>query len=323
MEASNDGTAIDVVVPVHGGWSYVSQCIESLRSQGDGIRIIVVDDKSPDDTADRIAASFPDVTLIRNERNRGFAASCNVGIRAGSAPVVVLLNSDVEASPDFAESIRAAFADCADDVGSIAPVLLRPDGLVDSFGIVADRSAAGYVRYHGASLDVVDPVVPVVLGPYGAAAAYRRSALDEVGLLDENIFMYGEELDLALRLRAGGWGAVGLARVVGTHLGGASAGKGSQRQRYLSGFGRGYILHTYGIMRSRAAVHALVTEAVVTVLRLVRFGDVASLRGRWDGWRAARSVSRRPIPQEGIDKGIGTLKALRMRSATYWHDGGR
>ncbi len=323
MEAPNDDTAIDVVVPVHGGWAYVSQCLQSLRSQGDGVRVIVVDDKSPDDTADRVAASFPEVTLIRNENNRGFAASCNVGIRAGWAPIVVLLNSDVEAEPEFAASIRGAFADCPDDVGSVSPILLRPDGLVDSFGIVADPSAAGYVRYHGASLDIVDASAPAVLGPYGAAAAYRRSALDEVGLLDENIFMYGEELELALRLRAAGWGAIGLARVVGTHLGGASAGKGSRRQRYLSGFGRGYILHAYGILRGRAAAHALATEAVVTVLRLVRFGDVASLRGRWDGWRKARGVTRRRMPQEGIDTGIGTLKALRMRSASYWHDGGR
>ncbi|MFJ6653181.1 glycosyltransferase family 2 protein [Microbacterium sp. NPDC091313] len=309
---------VDIIVPVHGGWEFVRRCLLSLMSQSMDVRVIVVDDASPDDTADRVAAEFPTADLIRNGSNRGFAASCNAGIRRGDGDVVILMNSDVEAEPDLARSVVDAFAHDAASVASVSPILLTADGLVDSFGIVADRTGAGFVRYHGADLKDADADEPPLLGPYGAVAAYRRSALDEVGLLDERIFMYGEELDLALRLRASGWDARALDRVVGKHLGGASAGRGSARQRYLAGFGRGYTLRVYGVLRTASAAQALTTEIIVSLLSLLLHRDVAGLRGRTSGWRAGAGVQRRSIPLEAVDRRIGLILGLRMRSARYW-----
>ena len=78
------------------------------------------------------------------------------------------------------------------------------------------------------------------LGPAGAAAAYRRTAWEQVGGMDERIFAYMEDFDLALRLRAAGWRTVAAPDARGVHLGSASHGHRSASQRSHGGFGRGY-----------------------------------------------------------------------------------
>lgn len=313
------GTAmIDVVVPVHGGWRHVRECLESLDRQTIPVRVIVVDDRSPDDTLTRVRDAFPHLTVLANQENLGFSASCNRGIREGSSPFIVLLNSDVVADPDLARRVLDAFETGGDSVGSVAPILLTAEGTVDSYGVSADVTGAGYVRFHGAPLHRVHPNLPSLLGPYGAAAGYRRDALDQVGLLDERIFMYGEELELAFRLRAGGWQAKAVSAVVGTHIGGASAGKASARQLYLSGFGRGYFLRVYGVLRSRYGLRAVISESIVVVVWTFARRDLTAWRGRRDGWRAGRGVARRPIAADAADPRIGFWRSLRMRRAGYW-----
>ncbi|WP_221583726.1 glycosyltransferase family 2 protein [Microbacterium sp. G2-8] len=309
---------IDAIVPVYGGWEHVEPCLAALASQTHPVRVIVVDDCGPDDTADRVARAFPELTLLRNEANRGFAATCNRGIAHGDGDIVVLVNSDVIAEPTLMADIATAFDEASDEVASVCPLLMQTDGSVDSLGITADPTCAGFVRFHGASLEQAHPTDPPVLGPYGAVAAYRRRALDEVGVLDEGIFMYGEELDLALRLRAGGYDTVALDRPGGVHIGGASAGEGSPRQTRLAGFGRGYLLRAWGVLRTRRALGAIAIEALVCVRRLVLRRDPSALLGRIAGWRAARGVVRPQIPVAGVDRSIGFRRGIRMRSPGFW-----
>ncbi len=314
---------VDLVIPVHGGWEFVRSCIRAALAQSAPAHVIVVDDLSPDDTADRVAAEFPDITLIRNDTNLGFARTCNVGMSAGNGRIVMLVNSDVVLEPHAVAAALGALPDGASSrVGSAATLLLAPDGTVDSFGIVADATGAGFVRFHGAELSKADADDPPLLGPYGAVAVYRRAALEEVGMFDTNIFMYGEELDLAFRLRAAGWSCVAIPRPAGTHLGGASAGRESVRQRRLSGFARGYTLRKYGILRSRWGARALLVEAIVTLARLVLRRDLVSLRGRWEGWRRGADAARTPLPLDAVDVSIGLRQSLRMREDGYWAERG-
>ncbi|MDF2916628.1 MAG: hypothetical protein K0S70_845 [Microbacterium sp.] len=309
---------VDIIIPVHGGWAFVEACIAAALSQTSRANVIVVDDASPDDTPERIAAAYPRVRLIRNSQNLGFARSCNVGIAAGESELVMLVNSDVELAENAVEMAVATFDAQGSRVGSASPLLGAPDGTVDSFGIVADVTGAGFVRFHGADRAATDPSRPRLLGPYGAVAVYRRAALAEVGAFDENIFMYGEELDLAYRLRAAGWLAVAIPHQLGVHLGGASAGRESHRQRYLSGFARGYTLRVYDVLRSRHTLRALATEALVCTARLFLRRDLASLRGRIDGWRRGKDVAKRELPRDGIDSSIGFAQSIRMREPGYW-----
>jgi len=310
--------SIDVIVPVYGKWTVTASCLQHLQRQTVEHRVILVDDASPDDTLARVRAEFPDVDVIEMGKNSGFAAACNKGINAGTADIVVLVNNDVNAAPTMLELLAEPF-EAQDRVGSTVPLLLGVDGTVDAYGLSADRTMAGFVRFHGASVASVSATEPQLLGPYGAVAAYRRSAVSAVGGLDEGIFMYGEELDLALRLRNGGWGVVAVPDARGVHVGGATTGKDSPKQRYLAGYGRGYLLRAYGVMSSpRLALRALATETIVCLVRAITSKDLASLKGRIAGWNAGRAAERRPRPVTGVESSIGFMESLRMRSNDYW-----
>jgi len=307
---------VDVVVPVYGNWALTKDCLDHLRRQSTAHRVIVVDDAGPDDTVAQITAGYPEVTLIVLERNSGFAAACNHGITAGTGDIVVLLNNDVQADATLLELLIAPFANNP-ELGSAAPLLFQPDGTIDAVGLCADPTVAGYVRYHGATLADLTIPEPTLLGPYGAVAAYRRRALDAVGLLDEGIFMYGEELDLALRLNAAGWHTTAVTDARGVHLGGATSGRGSARQRERAGFGRGYLLRAWGIMRGRHSLRALTTELIVCGGDLLLSRDLAATSGRLAGWRAGRNASTRPSRAPGIDRSIGLIESLQLRVGGY------
>lgn len=311
--------AIDVVIPVHGGWEHTRRCLEHLAAQTLEHTAIVVDNASPDETLACVGADFPQARVVEMGENAGFARAVNAGAAAGSGDLVVLLNNDVDCAPDFLERLVAAFADPA--VGSAAPLLLRPGGArIDALGIVADPTLACFVRFQGAPVETAERhahEAPPLLGPHGAAAAYRRSALEQIGGFDERIFMYGEDLDVALRLRAAGWRSVTVPEARAVHVGGATAGKRSAWQRERGGFGRGYLLRRYGVLRGRAGARALLVELIVVAGDLAISRDAVALRGRLAGWRAARKLPRREAPPDPHASGIGLRESLRLRRADY------
>lgn len=306
------GPTIDVVVPTYGNWPITRSCLQHLRAQDVAHRLIVVDDHGPDDTADRVRSEFPEATVIALPENRGFAAACNAGIRAGDGEIVVLVNTDVDAEPDLLRRLAEPFVD--DRLGSACPLLLKPDGRVDAYGIACDATMAGFVRFAGADVaTALNRPSATLLGPYGAVAAYRRAALDEVGLLDEGIFMYGEELDLALRLNAAGWTTSAVPEARAVHIGGASSGRGSATQRRRAGFGRGYLLRAYRVLLGRHAVRAIATEAIVCAGDALLSRDLASTIGRVRGWRAGARAARRPHTIPAVDRRITFLRSLQLR----------
>ncbi|MGA9284412.1 MAG: glycosyltransferase family 2 protein, partial [Solirubrobacteraceae bacterium] len=154
-------------------------------------------------------------------------------------------------------------------------------------------------------------------GPAGGAAAYRRTAWEQVGGLDEAIFAYSEDLDLALRLRAAGWGAAVVPEAVGMHLGSATHGHRSAWQRRHAGFARGYLLRRYGVLRGRHAPRALATEAGVALGDALVSRDLAALTGRIAGWRSARGLLRRETPDGALAPEIGMLESLALRRGIY------
>lgn len=318
--ASPAPAALDVVIPVYGGWEHTRRCLEHLAAQTLAHTAIVVDNASPDDTVARIRDGFPHVRVLEMGENAGFARAANAGIAAGAGELVVLLNNDVDCAPDCLELLVAPFADAT--VGSAAPLLLRPGAeRIDALGIVADPTLACFVRLQGApaaAAQIADGAATMpLLGPHGAAAAYRRSAIERLGGFDERIFMYGEDLDVALRLRADGWRSVAVPGAHAVHVGGATAGKRSAWQRERGGFGRGYLLRRYRVLRGRAAVRALATELIVVAGDLAISRDAAALRGRLAGWRAARGLPPHALPPQPRASGIGFAASLRLRRADY------
>jgi GT2 family glycosyltransferase len=262
---------------------------------------------------------FPDVRVVELGANLGFPAACNRGVQSGDGDVVVLMNNDVEARPDFLERLTAPLkADAR--LGSVAALLLVPgERRIESFGLTVDPTFAGYPRLRNAPVDQAQATEPILIGPSGAAGAYRRAAWDDVEGLDEGVFIYAEDVDLAVRLRAAGWATTAAADAIAIHIGSATLVTRSNWQRYHGGFARGYFLRRYGVLRRRVAPRALVTEAIVVLGDALLFShDLAALRGRVAGWRAA--AGRPPVtlpPAEAIDRRITFVKSIRERLNVY------
>jgi N-acetylglucosaminyl-diphospho-decaprenol L-rhamnosyltransferase len=211
-------------------------CLRSLAEQTYSAKIVCVDNNSEDGSADAIAAEFPEVALIRSGRNLGFAGGNNLALRTVTTDWVVLLNNDAEVGPDFLTNLAAAADTAAPDVGALTARVLLAEP-VD--GVVLVNSTGNQVRTDGYGQDRgwLEPADahhpgPDVFGFCGAAAALRTSALGEVGLFDEDFFLYYEDSDLSWRLRRAGWRVEYCGEAVAHHHHSASTVEGSRTFRF-------------------------------------------------------------------------------------------
>ncbi len=313
--------SIDVVIAVHDHYELTRACLEHLARQTVAHRAILVDDCSSDGTPERLRREWPRATVVELGENRGYTAAVNRGVSAGEGECVVLLNNDVQLRPDCLELLVAPLREDP-AVGSVAATMLRPgERTIDSVGVTADATLAGFARLQGRPAGDAALRAPVLTGPEGTTGAYRRSAWEQVGGLDETIVAYMEILDLALRLRTAGWATASAPGACGVHLSSSTYGRRSARQRRLAGFSRGYLLRRYGVLRSRAGARALLTETAVVAADLAICRDTQALRGRVQGWRAGRGRERyeRP-PDEAIDRSISLWRSLRLRRAAVEQD---
>jgi len=309
--------SIDVVIVAYNRYELTDSCLRHLARQSIAHRVILVDNGSTDVTGEQVAQQWPDIRLLRLTGNRGFAEACNLGVGSGDGEVVVLINNDVDCRPDFLERLVEPLAGDP-SLGSVASLMLQPGGeTIDSFGLRADSTLACFPALQGCRASEAQTPVAIA-GPAGTAAAYRRAAWEQVGGLDEAIFAYMEDFDIALRLRSAGWSTTAAADARGVHLGSATHTHRSAWQRRHGGFGRGYLLRRYGVLRGRSAPRALVTEAIVVLGDLAISRDLAALRGRVSGWRAAGGRPRLPTPPpEAIDATISLRDSLALRRGAY------
>ncbi len=308
---------IDIVIPTSGRYDLTRECLSHLARQTRPHTVIVSDNGGGNETAEMVGREWPAVRLIRSEEQLSFAAACNRGVTAGEGEVVVLLNNDVYCRPDWLEHLVEPL-EAESAMGSVGCLLVKPDEqTIDSLGLCADPTLAGFPRLAGLPLTRASEARPRLAGPAGGGAAYRRSAWDQVGGLDEGIFAYAEDLDLALRLRGAGWRTSVAVEAVGVHLGSATHGRRSAWQRRHAGFARGYLLRRYGVLRGRHGPRALVTEAVVALGDAALSRDFAALSGRVVGWRSASGLTRRDTPAEALDPEIGIRDSLALRTQIY------
>jgi GT2 family glycosyltransferase len=302
----------DVVISTWRARELLERCLSALDSDPSPKTLIVVDNASGDGTPELVREQFPEVTCVELPENVGFGRAINTGVRAGTGDAIVLVNDDAIVVPGFVDAIVAPFEDPA--VGMVAGLMTIPDtDLVDGFGIELDRALAAYNRARRAPVGTVGGRLAM---PSGGAAAYRRAAWEAAGGFDETLFVYGEDVDLGLRLRTLGWEAAEAPAARGVHLGGATMGVDSPFQREHGAFARGFLLRRYGVLRSRAAPRALVIDALVVAWGLVRHRTLLPLRARWRGWRAAGKGGRHPVPADAVDPAIGFVESLRrLRTA--------
>jgi GT2 family glycosyltransferase len=209
---------ISVVVLTWNGIHYLAPCLESLLAQdGADLEIIVVDNGSTDGTPDLMAERYPGVRLIRNERNLGFAAGNNIGLRAAAGDLMVLLNVDTEVHPGWLAALVAAFEDPA--TGIVGCKLLYPDGTIQHAGayLYGPRGESAHVGRFAQDDGRFDKLIDSDFVT-GAAIAIRRQTLEQIGFLDESFApIYYEDVDWCYRARAAGFRVVYQSQAVVTH----------------------------------------------------------------------------------------------------------
>jgi len=222
---SSPSTSVDISVVIVG-WNaehYLELCLESLAKAPPrrSMEVLVVDNASTDGSVEMIEAKFPWVKLIKSSTNLGFAKGNNVAIRQCQGRYIALVNPDVIVFPGCLDAL-ADFLDQNADVGNVGPRVLNPDMSMQSTcrrfptlwnnfcsatalatTFTKSRIFAGEHMWffpHDRTL-AVDVIV-------GCFSMIRHEAFDEVGLLDEGLFMYGDDVDWCRRCWKAGWQVV-------------------------------------------------------------------------------------------------------------------
>jgi GT2 family glycosyltransferase len=299
-----------VYIPHFNGFPRLERALLGLREQTRPVDVVVVDNGSSDGSAELLRERFPEVALVELGRNLGFGPALNRAIGEQPGDPAILLNNDVECEPRFVEAMLEA----AEGAEMVAGVLLQaatPE-LIDSAGVVADRTLMGFDHLHGEPLDATRQAPPP-LGPTGGAALYRLEAFRGAGGFDERIFLYYEDLDLALRLRAAGARCRLAAEARALHAYSATSGAASGDKYARTGWSRGYMLRRYGVMsKPRDAARVLAAEGTICAGQLLRDRTAKGIGGRLRGWRDAAGLERREAG-DGVLLDIPLRKALARR----------
>jgi len=299
------GARVDVVVVAYNSADTLEGCVAPLESEPD-MRVIVVDNASPDDTAAALAGF--DVDLIRAGANRGFSAGCNIGVAAGSAPYVLLLNPDARIEPGD----LTALLDVLDQhpaVGIVAPRILEADGHVAFSQRRFPRRVSTFAQalfLHrvwpraGWTDEVIrDPGVYTAGGSpewvSGACLLTRRTLLDAIAGLDESFFLYCEDTDLCARVRDAGFDVRYEPSATAHHAGGASA----PRDQLLAVLARSRVAYA----RKHGGSVAAVLEAVGVALGHLTHAAASAFRP--DAFRghvrALTAIVRMPVTRRNAD----------------------
>lgn len=234
---------LSVVVVSYNTRALLERCLRTTQSSLDTIdyEIIVVDNASDDGSADMVAATFPDVTLVRSAENRGFAAGVNLGVGASSGRYVLLLNSDATVDRDAITALMRAL-DETPRAAAAGGMLVNQDGSFQGSYADFPTLLSETLLATGLSRWLLPPSFPMYPAEQsqqdravdwvcGAFVLLRRQALDEVGPLDEAFFMYAEEVDWCYRAHERGWSVLYVPEARAVHLVGASYGKAPVRRR--------------------------------------------------------------------------------------------
>lgn len=202
-----------VVVLTHNSYHTIRACLESLeRALGSEFEAatLVVDNASTDGTVEEVRTRFPGLRLIESGENLGYAAGNNRGIRTAlelGCEFVYLLNPDARVESGFLEEACSAMDGEPAAAAVQSLLLLEPDGeRIDSSGNRIHFLGFGLCEQHGAQRAEAPSAGRDIGFASGAAVLLRLSALAEVGLLEERLFLYCEDLDLCWRLRMAGYG---------------------------------------------------------------------------------------------------------------------
>lgn len=284
-QATKNAPALSIILVCWNNKDYLEPCLNSLY--GGGLRssfdVVVVDNGSTDGSQAMLREKFPEVKIIQNDRNVGLGKASNQGIEATQGRYILLLNNDTLVNGPSLDRM-VDYLDSNPRAGGAGGRLLNPDGSFQAAGnkfpsmfeefLITTRLGAmiwpGYPdRGYPDRVEAVDWIG-------SACLLVRRAALDQVGLLDEEYFIYGDEADLQYRLKKAGWQVYYLPDVTTIHYGGRSMNRWSRRKMVY----RGKMLFyqkNYGPLRTGAM---RVMLAVLSLFKVLLWGVAYLLPSR-------------------------------------------
>jgi GT2 family glycosyltransferase len=231
-----------VVIPNWNGKHFLQPCLDSLLKQSyPHLEIIIVDNASHDGSQDYIRTQYPRVRLIELPTNQGFTGACNVGMEAAQGDIVSLLNNDTEVDSHWVQAILDAF-DNHPEVGVVASKMLlfsQRDTLhTAGDGFTTDGRAfnRGVWEKDNGQYDTE----AFVFSACGGSSAYRKTLLNEIGLLDNDLFFLLEDIDLGWRAQLANWRTLYTPKAIVYHH--LSATGGGKTASYYDGRNSLYVL---------------------------------------------------------------------------------
>jgi GT2 family glycosyltransferase len=215
---------VSVVIVNWNGLSLLPACLDSLAACGTAIETIVVDNGSTDGSLEYLRGR-PDVVLLANATNTGYAPASNAGIDRATGEFVLLLNNDTQAAPGFLEPLLRVMQTMP-DAGACQCKMLSYDQppRIDAYGSYLLRTGFLYHLRYGKP--DAPPEAPFeIFAAKGAAMLVRGTVIRQVGGFDPDFFAYLEDSDLSWRIWLGGWRVVCVPESVVYHLGGATASR--------------------------------------------------------------------------------------------------
>lgn len=264
---------LTTVIVTYASEPLIRSCLDSVLANAPscGMKLVVVDNSSPDRTVEIVRTEYPTVEVIARSTNDGFAVANNRALRDLSTEYVLVLNPDTRIEAGTLDHLIASM-DADATIGVMGCRLLTKDGTLDHaakrsipsplqaasyFALRAvGRTGSGYVRP-----DLDDDAIADVDAINGAFMLIRAGALSEVGLLDENYWMYGEDLDWCVRFRAAGWRVVYDGSVIAHHLKGGCA-PGPRKLRLNYHFHRSMAVFYLAHQRTNIFLDAVIIAAI-------------------------------------------------------------
>jgi N-acetylglucosaminyl-diphospho-decaprenol L-rhamnosyltransferase len=198
--------ALAVVTVTHNSAGQIHETLLEVSKQlRDGDELVVVDNASTDGTRAAVWAAAPKARVLKRDHNLGFAAGCNVGVAAASAPVVLFLNPDARPAPGCLDTLRRVAVERPAWGAWQALVTMGAGSRINTAGNVTHFLGMGWAGRCGEPVANAPRTPMEVNFASGAALVVRRDAWERVAGFDERYFMYGEDLDLGLRLWSTGW----------------------------------------------------------------------------------------------------------------------
>ena len=216
---------VTIVIPNYNGKHFMEPCLSSLSEQTyKDFHILVVDNASSDGSIEYMEENYPDIELIKLQKNYGFSKAVNIGIQHSRTPYVILLNNDTTVDTRYVEEMVKAI-EKSPKIFSVSSKMIQmyhPE-LIDSAGDLYTLLGWGVCRGCGRPVSNYQKYDEIFTACAGAAI-YRRSVFDEIGYFDENHFAYLEDIDIGYRARIYGYYNMYCPTALVYHVGSGTSG---------------------------------------------------------------------------------------------------